>query len=291
MHRIAEEGGLLHAFQPVRHPAPAGSGSGIVDRVGAIGAEMADIFSGIRINNKDAAIAIAVGDIQAVGLGIHHHVGGQIEQGRAVDAAIGVIAGGRGGRAADAHLEIAVHVELQDKAVAAILVGGPAGGRIDRLGAIARDPDIVVLVDIDAMLAVGPDAAVGRLAMAFQPARIGRAAPGAQQLAVGVELQHRRRGIAAVGHGAIGARKAQPVLAVTAAAGFQRRFVGGHGARAVIDPDVIVMVDIEPADLAQHPAMRQRRGPAGIGDKARRRGGGGLVVDAGGGIKPVQDAD
>ena len=126
----------------------------------------------------------------------------------------GVVAGGRAGRAADPHLEIAVHVELQDKAVAAILVGGPAGCRVHRLGAIAREPDIVILVDIDAVLAVGPDAAIGRLAMAFQPARIGRAAPGAQQLAVGVEFQHRGRGIAAVGHRAIGAGKAKAVLAM-----------------------------------------------------------------------------
>ena len=105
------------------------------------------------------------------------------EQRRAVDATIGVIAGGRGGRAANTHLEIALLVEFQHKAVAAVLVRGPTGSRIDRPGAIAGQPEIAFVIDIDAVLAVGPDAAVGCLAMAFQPAGIGRPA-----LLVAVEI-------------------------------------------------------------------------------------------------------
>ena len=50
-------------------------------------------------------------------------------------------------------------------------------------GSIAGDPDIVLLVDIDAVLAVRPDATIFGLAFATEKARVGWAAPGAQQLA------------------------------------------------------------------------------------------------------------
>ena len=36
---------------------------------------MADIFSGIGIHDQDTAVAIAIGDIEPVGLGIDHHIG------------------------------------------------------------------------------------------------------------------------------------------------------------------------------------------------------------------------
>ena len=53
---------------------PADLGGRIVHRVVSIGAEMADIFAGVGIDDQDAAIAVAVGDIEAIGLGIDHHV-------------------------------------------------------------------------------------------------------------------------------------------------------------------------------------------------------------------------
>src|SRR5665213_179533 len=129
---------------------------------------MADIFAGIGIDDQDAAIAITVGDIETIGLGIDHHVGRLVQHRRAVHAAVFIVAVGSAGRAADPHLEIAVHVELQDEAVAAGLVGGPRnflGAGFGR-GGIAGDPHIVLLVDVDAVFAVGPDAAIRGLALA-----------------------------------------------------------------------------------------------------------------------------
>ena len=61
----------------------------------------------------------------------------------------------------------------------------------------------------------------------------------------------------------------------------QPDFVVVQGARAVIDPDMVVAVDIEPADLAEQPAMRQRPRPGRIGNEVRRLAGLGPVVDAG----------
>src|SRR4029077_16928460 len=108
---------------------------------------------------------VAVRDIQTVGRGIDHHVGGLIEQRRVIDATMRVVAVGSLWTSADPHLEIAVHIELQNKAVAAFLVGGPRRLRSARLASavagrgISRDPDVIVLVDVNAVLAAGPDAA------------------------------------------------------------------------------------------------------------------------------------
>src|SRR6185312_2055793 len=168
MHRVAEEGGMAIALGGVGDPASGGAGGGVIHRIVAIGAEVADVLSGIGIDDQDAAVAIAVRDIEPVGLRIDHHVGGFVQRRRAVDAGIGVVAVGRGRRAADPHLEIAVHVELQDEAVAALAIGGPGRGIGGHPAAVAGDPDIVLVVDIDAMFAVGPDAAIGGAAVRRQ---------------------------------------------------------------------------------------------------------------------------
>ena len=160
----------------------------------------------------------------------------------------------------------------------------PARGRARR--GISRDPDVVVLVDINAMLAVGPDAACLRLAFAADETGIGRTAPGAQQLAVGIELQHGRSGFAAIRDGAIGAHLAQPVDRLALLVGgarhgpFQPGLVVGHGARPVVDPDMVMRVDIEPADLAQKPVVRQRLRPCGIDHETRRLAGARCIVHA-----------
>ena len=148
MHGIAEEGGLLVAFGGVRDPGPGGFGGRVVDGIVSIGAEMADIFSGVGVDDQDAAVSVAVGDVQAVGCGIDHHVGRLIEQRRAIDAAVRVVAVRAAGSSADPHFEIAVHIELQDEAVAALLVlwsrAGPGVVRALALGA-AEFPEIQTL--------------------------------------------------------------------------------------------------------------------------------------------------
>src|SRR5262249_843658 len=147
---------------------------------------------------------------------------------------------------ADAHLEIAVHVKLQDKAVAAGLVRRPrlcpADSSHVRPRAASRDPDVIIVININAVLAGRPDAAGLGLALASHEARIGGAAPGSQQLAVGVKLQNRRRGFAAIGDRAIGALMADAIDRVTLLGGaagrrsFQAGLFRGHAARAIVYP-------------------------------------------------------
>src|SRR5260370_25479471 len=97
---------------------------------------------------------------------------------------------------ADPHLEIAVHIKLQYKAVATFLVRRPrrpssarsplpAAGR-----GISRNPDVVVLVDINTVLSAWPDEAGLRLTFAADETGIARTAPGPQQLAARIKLQN-----------------------------------------------------------------------------------------------------
>src|SRR6185312_6494794 len=192
VYRIAKEHRLCAPRRKSVGPAPRRLGRGVVNRVVSIGAEVADIFSGGGVGDHDAAVAVAVGHIEPVGRRVHDDVGRLVEDRRAVDAAVLVVAVECVGRAADAHLEIPVHVELQDEAVGAQLVGGPGRARpgagrlgaaflrrLAAIGGVTADPDIVVGIDIDAVLVARPDAAVGGAAMIFHPAGIGGPAPGA----------------------------------------------------------------------------------------------------------------
>ena len=148
-----------------------------------------------------------------------------------------------------------------------VVQGGTSAGLRGIARAISRDPDVVVLIDVDSVLAVGPDAACLRLAFTADETGIGRTAPGAQQLAVGIELQNRGRGFAAIGDGAILARLADAVDRLALFIGgagrgsFESSLVVGQRARPVVDPDMIMLVDIEPADLAEQPVVRQRLRP------------------------------
>jgi hypothetical protein len=63
MHGSAEECGLLVPFFVVPDPRPSGAGAGVVDRIVSIGAEMADVFTGIGIDDQNAAVPVAVGDV------------------------------------------------------------------------------------------------------------------------------------------------------------------------------------------------------------------------------------
>src|ERR1019366_7874680 len=109
----------------VGDPRPGSLGGCVVDGIVSIGPEMADIFTGVGVNDQDVTVSVAVGNVQAVGCGIHHHVRRLIEQRRVINPAMRVVAVWSLWTSADPHLEIAVHIKLQYKAVAAFLVGSP----------------------------------------------------------------------------------------------------------------------------------------------------------------------
>ena len=117
------------------------------------------VGAGGGIEHDDAVVAVAVGDVDLAGFLVDRGFGGLSEL-------RGVVASLARRDAADLRYELAVEGEFQDRVV---VVG------------VAADPDEAFLVDLDAVLAPDPFIAVAG------------AAPGAQQIAVGVEFQHRRR--------------------------------------------------------------------------------------------------
>ena len=124
--------------------------------------------AGLGVEHDDAVVAVAVGDIDLVRRVVGHHVRRPAEPGlrrRALGAVV----------LADLLEEFSVRREFQD--LVAVVV--------------AAEPDIAVAVDVDAVLVLTHGwPALG-------------AAPGGEQIAVGIELQHRRRGLAALGLGRV----------------------------------------------------------------------------------------
>src|SRR3990172_4431019 len=101
----------------------------------------------------------------------------------------------------------------------------------------APEPDVAVLVDVDAVLGARPELAVAG------------AAPGAHDVALRIELEHRRRRRAAVGPGR--------VLHLTGLALGQRT-------GAVGEPDVVALADGDAGDLAEDPVVGQGLRPEGV---------------------------
>src|SRR6185295_5248686 len=129
----------------------------------AVGAPVPLVGAGRRIEHDDAAIAVAVGDIDFVGVLVDRGLGGLAEL-----RGVGRTLARRD--LADLHHELAVEVEFQDRVV---VVG------------VAADPHETFLIHFNAVFAADPFVAFAG------------AAPGAQQIAVGIELEHRRRRYAA----------------------------------------------------------------------------------------------
>src|SRR5215472_1621282 len=196
----------------------------VVVRDVAIGTPMPLVGTGRRVEHDDAAIAIAVGDVDFVGLLVDRRLRGLAKLGRVVGALARR-------DLADLRHVFAVERELQDRVV---VVG------------VAADPDKATLVDLDAVLASDP-------LIAFAGAT-----PGAQQIAVHVEFQHRR-----CRHAAFRARRIERCAFL----------VVGQRARAMDHPDVALPVDGDAADLADDPVVRQRLWPGGVDRKGGDVGG------------------
>src|SRR6516225_2711983 len=104
----------------------------------AIGAPEALHLAGIGVDHRDALVEIAVGDIGLVGLRIDPNLGGTAEILRVVAALVAA-------EMADLHQELAVLGEFEDLRV---------------LLAVAADPDIALVVDMDAVIGRWPFIAV-----------------------------------------------------------------------------------------------------------------------------------
>jgi hypothetical protein len=178
------------------------------------------VGAGRRIEHDDAVVAVTVCDIDLVRRLVDRGLRGHAELGR--------IAGARPWRdLANLRDELAIKREFQDRAV---IVG------------IAADPDKAPLVNLNAVLAPHPFVALAR------------AAPGSQQVAVDIKLQHRRRR-----HAAYRARRIERCAFL----------VVGQRAWTVDHPDIPLPVDGDAADLADDPAVGQRLWPGGIDGESR----------------------
>ena len=185
--------------------------------------------AGVGVEHDDAVIAVAVGDEQLVGARQHPRVRGAMHV-RGVGVALALVA------LADLQDELAVERELQERVVGHRLQAGDAGGR----AVVAADPDEALVVDVDAVLALGPFEAVAR------------AAPGLDEIAGGVEHHDRRRGLGGI-------------------LGLQR-------ARTVQHIDIVLRVDGDAGGVAELPLRRHLR-PGRI-DRERRDGAGLLRLRA-----------
>ena len=255
-----------------------------LDRILAVRAEVANVFSGGSVNDQDAAITISIGDVEVVRFWIDNHVRGPERFGRAVDAAIRVVAIGTfRARSADLKDEGAVSLKFEDLRIVAKIRGpGILAVKVDGL-AVARNINEVVLVDVDAVLACGPSAAVlFRVALILQEARVARAAPGLEQFAGLIELKNGRRGHAAAVQLAVRTRETEVADRASASvlrSGTLHSTVGGaNGTRTVIDPDMIVLIDSDTTDVTNDPMMRQRLRPRRIEHKAGRSSFGSFVL-------------
>src|SRR5262249_25113248 len=114
----------------------------------------------LGVKHDHALVQIAVGDVNLMSVGI------DVDTGRTAKD-IGARAVRRiSGREADLHDELAIALELENLAIG---------------GAVSADPNVVVLVDVNSMLDLGP-------IVAFPGT-----SPGLQQISLWVEDEYRRR--------------------------------------------------------------------------------------------------
>jgi len=139
------------------------AGIGIIRGI-AVGAPQALECALVRVVDDDSLVHVTVGDINLMGLGIHFDAGGPPEN-------VGAQAVGRiGGRMANLHEEMPVIFEFQQMTI----------GRVG-----AADPDVIVLIHVNAMLPFWPIESFAGTA------------PGLQHVSLRVEYEYWRRGEAA----------------------------------------------------------------------------------------------
>ena len=205
----------------------------------AVGAPVAFELAGVGVDHDDPAVEVAVRNVDLVRL----RVDGELRDAAEVLHVVAVAHEPRlvlastlvdpRVRLADLHQELAVAGELEGVGVAA---------------AVAPDPHVVHVIDEDAVVRRRP----------FELAALARTAPVADQVAVRIELEHRRRRNAALGE----RRILRGADLVDRAEGAWRV--------PVDDPDVIAGVDRDADRRAEDPVVRQRLGPERIDLEARR---------------------
>ena len=201
-------------------PLPACRRRRHVDRLVPERAPQALERAGIGVEHDDPAVAVAVGDHRLVRLLHDLHVRRLVEVRRVLVA-----------------LALVAHPDLLDElALARELEQHVVGSRRHpdlHVRVVAADPDVVLVVDVDAVLGVRP----------LQT--LGGAAPRLQELAVLVELQHRWRGVVFL---------------------FCR-----HRARPVQHPDVVVPVHGDRRGVADDPVVGEP-GPRRVDFEHRHAG-------------------
>ena len=119
----------------------------------AVGAPVPLVLPGLRIEHDHALVQVAVGHERLVRLGIDFDVCRVSQELRAV-AAAGLAS------LADLHEEPTVIREFQHEVVSAPRVAFPVFAvvqqRLRVADALAAQPDVVVVVDVDAVLGAGP---------------------------------------------------------------------------------------------------------------------------------------
>jgi hypothetical protein len=117
----------------------------VVDRLVGEGPPHTLERAGVRVEHRDAVIAISVGHEQLVALRVHPDVGGTVHV-RRVSIAPALVA------VTDLHHELAVARELEHLIVGDAFEPGQSVGRT----VVAGDPDKAPRVDVNAVFAFGP---------------------------------------------------------------------------------------------------------------------------------------
>ena len=212
----------------------------------AVSSPVALVFAGLGIEDDDAVIAVAIGDIELIGLRIDESLRGQPD-------IIDVVAAFAVTGLADLQQEFSVLRELEDLVVseAIHLVAGlglfilAIDCAATALGstAVATQPHVAFVVDRDAVRRLRPIVACSG------------AAPMSDEVAFLIEFENRRRGRAALRDLRIGGG----VL-----------FTGFERPNAMNDPDVILGVGRDADGLAENPMIRERLRPVGVDFETRR---------------------
>src|SRR6516225_10975821 len=166
--------------------------------------------AGVRIEDDNTMIAVTVRHEQFIGRCMHPGVRGAVHVDR-VSIALALVA------SADLQHELSVGRELQVCIIGNRLEPGQAGGRT----IVSADPHEALMVDIDAMLALGPVISAPR------------AAPGLHEVASRIEHDDRGRSLSGV--------------------------FGLERARTVQEPDIVLRVDGEARRISELELRRQLR--------------------------------